>query len=145
MNMIRMADAPLLFEIFRAIALFSGACGMALLMLADPLATWSGLGGELASTGRAAGILGSVGAGLGMFALRLGLLVHRGKVAFREAAAIVAADFAWVLGTVVLLIISRDTFSMGGHWMLIMAGLVVLMFGGTQAAALWRNRSCVTG
>lgn len=140
-----MADAPLLSAILRANALFSGTCGMALLTLADPLATWSGLGGEPASTGGAAGILGSVGAGLGVFALRLGLLVHRGRVASREAAAIVAADLAWVLGTVVLLIIFRDTFSMGGHWMLIMAGLVVLMFGGTQAVALWHNRSCVTG
>ena len=116
-------------------AVFSGVCAAALVVFS----------GALAEALFAAGTFWpGVPAGVALFALGLGLALFAAIVAFAAARTptpetivklIVAADFAWVLASVVALAVAGGSVTAAGRWTIAVVALIVLFFGLTQ----WRG------
>jgi hypothetical protein len=112
-------------------ALFSGACGLTLLVVPTAVGAWIGLGG-------AVGFLSSLGAGLLAFAAGLAYLATRPVPPVRWVRAATLSDFLWVGATLVILLgpWTRE-FSERGLWTLVVVAQFVLLWGILQAIALW--------
>ena len=126
------SDSRLLFIALTANGLFSFATGLLLSM----------------GAGRFGSIIGfqdprpliAIGLGLVAFGLRLLWLARKKQVRRGDAIAISAADLAWVLGSVVLLITLPGLFNQVGVVFVLAAAFVVLTFFELQAWALWQTR-----
>jgi hypothetical protein len=112
-------------------AVVTGANGVAYLALAGPLA-------DLFEV--PAGFLRALGAFLAVFAVAVWLAGARGRIAPAAVRAIVAANVAWVLASVVALLAAwHDPSTVGAVWTALQAA-VVAAFAALQAFGLRQAR-----
>jgi hypothetical protein len=108
-------------------AAFSGACAVPLLFTPDAVASWLGLPESL--------LLPGLGLGLLAFAGALVVLAIRPRPTRSWVLAVIAADAAWVVGTVILLLSPwAGSLSGPGIWTVILVAAVVSAWGLLQAA-----------
>ena len=78
------------------------------------------------------------------FSASLVWFTTRPNVSAAWVKSVIAADMAWVVGTVVLLIGWNDLLSTAGIWTLAIIGVLVLLFAELQWFGLRRLRKSVT-
>lgn len=113
-------------------AVFSAASGLAMLAAPGALASWLGLD--------APWIVAVVGAGLLLFVVDLVRNARREVLDPVRVSVIATADVAWVLGTVVLLVVMPDALSTAGKWAAVAVGDVVAVFAALQIYGLRRRK-----
>jgi len=123
-------DSKLLFRALGANGIFSLICGVAMTATAAPLATWLGVPNHY----------WILGLGIMLIGFGASLLVHfiRKRVSRAEALAISGMDLAWVVGSVVLLLLAPDFLNRDGLVAVLAVGIVVAVFFELQAVALWQ-------
>ncbi len=128
-----MSDSPLLLKALRLNALFSGSSAL-LLLLAGP---WMAAQLGLAS---ATPIYATAGL-LAVFALQLWNIVRTRKIRTLEIAAIILGDIAWVLGSVILVVLFYSSLTTTGLLLVDLVGVAVLYFAIQQVRGLraWRS------
>ena len=131
--MMTMSDSPLLLKALRLNALFSGSSAL-LLLLAGP---WMAAQLGLAS---ATPIYATAGL-LAVFALQLWNIVRTRKIRTLEIAAIILGDIAWVLGSVILVVLFYSSLTTTGLLLVDLVGVAVLYFAIQQVRGLraWRS------
>lgn len=120
-------------------ALFSALSGLALVGFGGSVSQWMGVPPSW--------FLRIVGAGLLAFAAFLFGEARRDVLSPARALLATLADLAWVMGSVVLLLLPIAAFSSAGRWAVALVAAVVLVFALLQLAglrALTRNRRGAT-
>ena len=122
---------PLFFTAIKANALFSGLCGLAMLLLANGINNYM----------QARVIIDLPGTGifLMLFALWLIYIVIKNRVGRTTAWAIVLGDLLWVLFTFLLITCYTGDFALRGLLLIGFTGLVVGVFATLQALSLLRE------
>lgn len=120
-------------------AIFSTVSGLLMAVQPALVGDWLGLdGGAL--------VLRSLGGGLILFAATLIYIATRPRVATWQALLASAADFLWVVGSLVLLLISPQLFAPGGKALVLAVAGAVFLFGVWQIWAIDRaHRIAATG
>jgi hypothetical protein len=117
----------------QANGLFCTISGLVCLIGAGPLAAFLGIPAPL--------ILILTGIILIPYGLALFQLVTREDSLVRQLALVaIILDIAWVLGSIVLLLIDWVPFTTAGQWAVAIVALIVADFAGTQIYALNRVR-----
>ena len=124
------ADASLLRLALRGNATFSTLSGLSFLVASGAIAAF--LGDVPAAE------VTSVGASLLLFAIALVWLASRSEIPPALVTAVIVADLAWVLGTVV--VVFAGVFTRGGAVAAVMVANVVLAFAVLQWVGLRRTR-----
>jgi hypothetical protein len=111
---------------------FSGVSGIALVLLAGPLASLFGLDAPI--------VFVVIGVGLLPYAAWLFQVTSREPIG--RSAVLVAAllDTAWVLGSAVGLLANAFPVSTEGKWLILFAADAVGVFAALEFYALWRMR-----
>lgn len=109
----------------RANAIFSGVSGLLIVLFHNQVLQWLGLG-EVN--------LLAVGAGLVLFSVYLFWMSNRQNLPRSLVSGVIAGDWAWVLGSVVLLVFKAGIFSSLGVFLIAEVALVVMVF------AIWQQR-----
>lgn len=125
-------DLTLLRRALLANAGFSGLSGLALLLAAAPLGQWIGVGQPW--------ILRAIGSSLLLFAAVLVLLARADEPDRAPVIAVSGSDFAWVLGSIVLVAAFPEQLTVEGRWAVAAVALVVGGLGAAQLAGLRRYR-----
>jgi hypothetical protein len=112
-------------------ALFSALSGLALVFAHNRIGTLLGLTENDSLPG--------LGVGLILFATALAFSARRSELKLPEARVAVALDFAWVLGSYVILFLVP--FNPQGKWVIAAIADVVLAFGILQWVGIYRIRS----
>jgi hypothetical protein len=112
-------------------ALFSALSGLALVFAHNRIGTLLGLTENDSLTG--------LGVGLILFATALAFRARRSELKLPEASVAVALDFAWVLGSYVILFLVP--FSTQGKWLIAAIADIVLAFGILQWVGIYRIRN----
>jgi hypothetical protein len=111
-------------------AIFSAFCGLVLLRMTETMGVWLGL--QVQSVYRWLGI------GLCLFAAALLYQVSKKRLSTLHALITTAADFTWVVATVVLLAGFPDLFSTQGKIILTAVAVAVTTFGSLQVTGIHR-------
>ena len=122
----------MLARVIQADATYCAAAGAASILFAEPIATMFGLENRLYIMG--------VGLILVLYAADLFWMVSRGWANTRLGWATVILNLAWIDGTLVLLFTDLLPLQPAGRWLLILAGIGVLIFGLLQAYTTWQLR-----
>ena len=109
-------------------AAFSLTSGLMMVLLPSLIAGWLGV--------QAAWILQAIGIGLILFAADLIHQATRPRLATWRALYASAADFLWVLGSLVVVAVAGGTFSFLGATLILAVAAVVLLFGCWQLWAI---------
>ncbi|HEY7126852.1 MAG TPA: hypothetical protein VH540_23135 [Ktedonobacterales bacterium] len=119
-------------RVLRANGVFSVLTGAALAAASKPIAQF--LGPDIALA------LLIVGLATFLYAVYLLWVLSRQAVRQRLLVTIGAADAAWVVVSIALLLLPGIPFSAGGRWAVGMLALVVADFAAVEFYALWRAR-----
>jgi len=115
-------------------ALFSAFSGLLLLLLPDTLAQLLGISAPF--------LLPALGLGLLLFAADLLHQIHRPRLATWRALYASLSDFAWVLGSLLLLVFWPTAFAPEGLWLIAAVALLVGLFGALQLQGIrWAHRA----
>ncbi len=117
-----------LLQALRLNALFSGTSALLMFAGAGWIAKQLGLGNTLPVYATAPVLL--------VFALQLGNVVRTATIRPREILGIIAADLAWVIGSVVLAMIFLDRLTTAGVFLVGAVALAVLVFAIRQYQGL---------
>lgn len=128
----RRRPPPLLVRALAANAAFSGISGLGLLVAAEPAGGWLGVSETW--------ILRLLGAGLIGFGAGLLLLARSGRPPRGLVLAASASDFAWVVGSAVLLLAFPGHLTAAGAGAVGAVALVVGALGSAQLVGLRRRR-----
>ena len=112
-------------------ALFSALSGLALVFAHNRIGTLLGLTENDSLTG--------LGVGLILFATALAFSARRSELKLPEVSVAVALDFAWVLGSYLILFLVP--FSTQGKWLIVAIADIVLAFGILQWVGIYRIRN----
>lgn len=123
-------DAKLLRDALVANAMFSAVTGSLLLMAGGGVAEFLGV--------EASWIVRLIGAALLPFAAAVAIASQPQNLAATSAFSISAADFAWVVASVVLLALWPDLLSPAGRVALAVVAAIVAAFGVAQVAGARR-------
>ncbi len=109
-------------------ALFSTVCAVIFLSMSDTVATWMGF--DYPDVYRIVGI------GLILFASDLCHQATRSELSVLRAKIASIGDFAWVAGTIIVVLFFRDHFSALGVVLLLSVSSAVLIFGILQTRGI---------
>jgi hypothetical protein len=112
--------------------LFSGLSGLIAALAAVPLATFIGLPSPI--------ILIVLGLGLMGYAALLYRMATRQPLSRNAALFAVAADIAWVAGSILLLLLGWPPFTTAGKWLVAILADIVAVFAVVQFIGLRRLR-----
>lgn len=112
----------------KANALFSLSTGLSLLLFSKPIARLMYLEQSM--------ILLLIGIGLLLFVITLARLAFAKSIKAREVKTIIYLDWAWVIGSVVLLVWQPIPFSVLGSIMIGIAAFMVMVLAIAQARSL---------
>jgi len=126
-----MSSYPDLTRALKQTAVFSGVSGLFLLLLPGFVARLLGLG--------APWFFQALGVGLLLFALDLIHQTRQGKPSPLRAMTSALADFAWVLGTAVILLFWGKDIANQGWVALVVIAIIVAQFGIRQ----WRGARAI--
>lgn len=112
----------------RANAAFSATSGIALILFANSIADLMNITN--------ANILLFIGIGLLFFASTVFLAASRKEIRSKEVKGIIIQDWAWVLGSAVLLVLRPFDISLTGNWIIATIALIVAFFALAQRKAL---------
>lgn len=127
------AQFGLFFDAIAINSVFSGICGLTMVLGASAVAGWLGI--------ETAWWIMMIGAFLMIFSLRLLMIRRQGRADLAEAWSIVVGDVAWVVFSGVLLVVYRSEFSDLGRILIAGTGLIVLGLALTQTLGLRRRPS----
>jgi hypothetical protein len=119
-------------RVLRANAVFSLLSGAACIAASKPIAQF--LGPDIALA------LLIVGMGVFLYAVYLLWVLARPLVRERLLLMIGIADAAWVLASIILLLVPEIPFTTGGRWAVVGLALLVADFAAVEWYALWRAR-----
>jgi hypothetical protein len=130
----KMPDARLLREALIANAMFSVATGAVMIIAGGSVASFLGI--------EASWMVRLVGAGLLPFAVAVAVSARPQNLAARSAFAISAADFVWVLASMVLVLFRPDLLSPAGTISVAVVAVIVTGFASVQVIGV--RRLCET-
>lgn len=110
---------------------FSGLSGLVLLLAAGPVGEWLGVTEPW--------ILRGIGGGLVAYAVWLAALTREETPRRSLVVTASLADFAWVAGSVLLLVAGPQLLTPPGRWAVAIVAVVVADFGVVQLLGLWRE------
>jgi hypothetical protein len=126
--------ASLLRLSLRANAWFSGLSGLLYLLAADPITEFLGLN-------MPPWMVRTLGPGLLVYAIWLGLISRRSTLDSREVWSAIVLDATWVIGSAILLLGEFLPFTRSGLWAVVIVADIVACFTILQMYALFRYRS----
>ncbi len=129
-------SAQLVHLALRANAAFSGVSGGLLILAGSAVAPLVGL--------ESPGLLAGIGAGLLVYAGVLFRVARQPEPARRDVLTFIALDVAWVLGSLLLLLLAWHQLSIPGRWLIGGLGISVEGFASLQLLSL-RQPPFVTG
>lgn len=118
MNVVDRDTVPVFFRALSLNALFSGGCSLVMMLSPGSVSLWLGWG--------APSVIMGIGLFLALFAVRLAVAAWRGRLPVVEARLVIGGDYAWVVGSVVLLSVFSGRFSPSGFVTVAAVALVVL-------------------
>jgi len=108
-------------------AIFSVICGSLMVFAEGSVSSWLGFTGS--------GVL-SIGAFLLVFAVYLVWMANHSSIPKHLVGGVIAGDWAWVLGSVLLLLLRGELFSWTGRLLIIDTAVVVAVFAILQRRGL---------
>jgi hypothetical protein len=123
----RSMPAQTLRRALLANAIFSVICGSLMVFAEGSVSSWLGFNGS--------GIL-PIGAFLLVFAVYLVWMANQSSVPTHLVSGVIAGDWAWVLGSVLLLLLRSELFSWTGKLLIIDTAVVVAVFAILQRRGL---------
>ena len=114
-------------------AVFSGISGLIMVLAADALSQYLGLGSPI--------ILTVVGIVLLLYMPILVWLANKSPVPMHFAWEVIALDVLWVLGSVLLIFTDLVPLSIGGKWTVALIADIVALFAILQYVGLRRQQS----
>lgn len=127
MNTKATCDHRLLRSSLIANGLFSGSCGLALLIFTERIGQMLGQVSSL--------LLWVIGCGLLIFASDIFYRLKRG-LSVGRVWYFIANDVLWVVGSVVILLVRPQVLGVNGLWMIAAVALIVAAFGSLQFVGL---------
>jgi len=118
----------------RANAIFSAVSGLIIVFLHATVLQWLGISGIS---------IMALGAGLVLFSAYLFWMSGREQLQKSLVIGVIAGDWAWVMGSVLLIAFKADGFSTFGLFLLTDVALLVMIFAIWQQRALTRLASAV--
>lgn len=131
-------SAPLLRKVLYANAAFSTVTGLAFLLASDFFAAWLFVEGFSLLGLSAAQMVMETGILLLGFAFLVWLVARREEMTRRWVVLICLADFGWVLGSALALMLGSAYFTQAGFWAELVTAAIVLDFALVQAWQLRR-------
>ncbi len=130
-----MSEQPLLIRALRGNAIFSSLSAASMLLGSGWVTEQLGLGSPAPVYAVATFLL--------LFSLQLASIVRNGRIRQWEIGAIIGGDIAWVLGSVVLVVIFYRSLTSAGVILIDLVAMVVLFFAIQQIRGLraWRDAS----
>ncbi len=122
--------AQLVHRALRANAIFSGMSGALLVLAGSAIAPLVGL--------ESAGLIAAIGTGLLVYGGVLFYVARQSVPARRDVLTFIALDVAWVLGSVLLLLLAWRQLPTTGRWLIAVLAVVVEGFATLQLLSLRR-------
>lgn len=129
-NRLLMPSDLLLRNTMRINALFSVTCGLAMLLFSGPLTAFLGIPHPL--------YLLIIGGGLLIFSADLFTNTRRTELHQTRVKQAIAMDGAWVLGSILVLVLIDGVFTRAGWWTIAIIADIVAVFAVLQAIGLRR-------